>query len=146
MKHTVMRESVNDDDFLGRAVFSGRAEKRARSGCIMHTVFLGQKGNNLLSVDRLGFCSEAKLTDIQDKNAELRSKPESKKRSFYGWAKITVATARKNRRTVKPAPLKSNPYHADINLPENIDRDDQKAHAKELASNAEWTPRVDKCP
>ena len=136
-----MRESINDDDLLGRAAFSSKEEKQARSGHIRYTIFLEKEGNNLLSVDRFGFCSEAKLTDIQDKNAELRSKTELKQRSFYGWAKITAIIARKNRRTVQSTPLESNPYHADINLPEGIDRDDQKEHAKELASNAEWTPR-----
>ena len=139
-----MRESINDDDLLGRAAFSSREEKRARSGHIMYTIFLEKEDNNLLSVDRFGFCSEAKLTDIQDKNAELRSKTESKRRSFYGWAKITAIIACTKGRTIQSTPLESNPYHADVNLPEGIDRDGQKEHAKELASNAEWTPRFNK--
>ena len=144
MKHMVMRKNINDDDHLGRAVFSSKQEKRARLGHIMHTIFLEKEGNNLLSVDRFGFCSEAELTDIQDKNAELRSQTESKQRSFYGWAKITAIMARKKGRTVQSTPLKNNFYHADINLPEGIDRDGQKEHAKELASNAKWAPRFNK--
>lgn len=136
-----MRKNINDDDFLGRSSYRSREAKKARSGHIMHDIFLEKEGNNLLSVDRFGFCSEKKLTDIQDKNAELRSKTEPKQRSFYGWAKITAEIARKNGRTVQSTSLKSNPYHADINLPAGIDGDDQKAHALELASNAEWTPR-----
>ena len=140
MKYVVMRKSINDNDWLGRAVFSSKEERRARSGHIMYTIFLEKKDRSL-SVDRFGFCSEKKLTVIQDKNAKLRSKTESKQRSFYGWAKITVIIACKNRRTVWPTPLESNPYHADIKLPEGIERDEQIAHAKELASNSGWTPR-----
>lgn len=139
-----MRKSINDDDLLGRAIFSSRQKKQALSGHIRHDIFLEKQENHSLSVDRFGFCSEAELTDIQDKNAELRSKTESKQRSFYGWARIAAIIARFNGRTVRSTPLENNPYHADINLPEGIDKDDQKEHAKELASNAEWAPRFNK--
>ena len=55
--------------------------------------------------------------------------------------KITAEIARRNGRTVQSIPLKSNPYHANITLPAGINRDDQKTHALELATNAEWVPR-----
>ena len=76
-----MRSNIKDDDWLGRAVFSHRRERDALKGHIRHDIFL-KKQDYFLSVDRLGFCSEKKLTDIQDQNAKGR------KQKFYGWAKL----------------------------------------------------------
>ena len=140
-----MYENINDDDLLGRASYSSREEKRALSGCIMHEIFLEKEGNNLLSVDRFGFCcSKEQLTKIQDENAKLRSLPNQKKRSFYGWAQITAKIARRNDRAIQSTRLENNPYHADISLPEGINRDNQIEHAQELASNADWISRFNK--
>ena len=138
-----MRKTINDNDFLGRASYRSREEKKARSGYIMPDIFLERKGNNLLSVDRFDFCPLEELTDIQDKNAKMRS-TETVQRSFYGWAKITAEIARKNGRNVRSTFSKGNPYHADIVLPKDINRDDEEEHALELASNAEWVPRFNK--
>ena len=140
MIHIVMLSEINDSDLLGRACFSSKQAKRARLNHIQHDLFLEKEGVRSLSVDRFGFCSCEKLTQLQDKNAESRSKPESK-RSFYGWVQLNAQDAGKNGRKVKSTPLEDNPYHADIILPENIEKDDQKEHANELASYAKWTPR-----
>ena len=130
--HPVMRKNIKDDDFLGRAVFSSRrAARAALKGCIAHDIFL-EKEDRSLSVDRFGFCSKQKLTDIQNQNAELRSK------KFYGWAKLQALTARGSGRKVQSTPAENNPCHADIILPEAIEKDEKIAHAKELASNSEW--------
>lgn len=127
-----MRKNIKDNDLLGRAVFSSRRAERAElKGHIAHDIFLEKPGRPL-SADRFGFCSEKKLTDIQNQNAELRSQ------KFYGWAKLQSLTARGSGRTVQATPIKTNPYHADIILPEGIERDEQIIHAKELASNSEW--------
>ena len=108
-------KNIDDDDLLGRAVFSSRSAKRATKGKIDFRIFFHEK-SDYLSVDRFGFCSEKELTNIQDKNAELR------KRSFYGWAKIKTIIARRNKRIIQATPTEYNPYHADINLPENIEK------------------------
>ena len=131
---------INNDDFLGRAILSSESEKRAIKGKIDFRIFFYEK-NNSLSVDRFGFCQKKELTNIQDKNANLRSQKESIKRTFYGWASVTAEIARRNRRTVQSTPTGDNPYHADIYLPKEIERDGKKAHAKELASNSDWIPR-----
>ena len=136
-----MRKNITSNDFLGRASYRSIEEKKARSGYIMPDIFLEKEGNNALSVDRFGFCSLEELTGIQDKNAKLRS-TETVQRSFYGWARITAEVACKNGRNVCLTPSEANPYHADIILPKDIDRDDEKEHALELASNAEWVPKV----
>ena len=133
-----MRKDIYDDDFLGRAVFSSGQINRAGNR-IRHYAFL-EKENNPISVDRLGLCSEKTLIKIQNKNAETRSKSNTK-RTFYGWAKIKALLARKNGRTIKATPISDNPYHADIRLPAKIKRDEQVAHAKELATYVQWTPK-----
>ena len=137
-----MRETINDADLLGRAIFSSGQAKRAIKGNIDFNIFFN-KEIEFLSVDRFGFCSEEKLTQIQDKNAELRSTKESK-RAFYGWAEIEAKSIRKNGLTVQAISEKNNPYHAHINLPKNIDRDEKIGFAKQLASSSEWKPRFDR--
>ncbi|MDE0518479.1 MAG: hypothetical protein OXH36_02835 [Bdellovibrionales bacterium] len=136
-----MHKNIHDDDFLGRAVFSSGQVKRAIRGNIDFNIFF-YKESRSLSVDRFGFCSKKILTQIQDKNAELRSRTEGRKRSFYGWAKIEARDVRKNGGTVQATPIKDNPYHADINLPENIEVDEKINYAKKLASDSKWTPRL----
>ena len=133
-------KNINDDDLLGRAVFSSKPAKRASRGNIDFNFFFHEKSNSL-SVDRFGFCHKKELTDIQDKNARLRSLKELIRRSFYGWANVKAKIACRNRRTVQATPTEDNPYHADIYLLEGIERDEKIAQAKELASNAEWTSR-----
>lgn len=135
-----MRESISNEDFLGRGIFKSKQAKRATKGNIDFDIFF-YKESKSLSVDRFGFCSKKILSQIQDKNAELRSQTEEIQRSFYGWAKIKAIIARRNRRTVQATPTKDNPYHADINLPENLERDEKISHAKELASESTWVSR-----
>ena len=137
-----MRESVSNEDFLGRGIFSSGQAKRAIRGNIGFNVFFYKQGKSL-SVDRFSFCSKKILTQIQDKNAELRSQTEGIQRSFYGWAKIKAIIARRNRRTVQSTPTEDNPYHADINLPKNLERDEKISHAKELASDSTWVSRFE---
>ena len=130
-----MHKNIKDNDWLGRAVFSrSRSERAARKGHIAHDIFLEKPGRSL-SVDRFGFCSEEKLTGIQDQNAKSRDQ------TFYGWAKIQALPARKNGRTVQATAVKTNPYHADIIFPEKIEKDERITHAKELASHSEWASR-----
>ena len=135
-----MRKNIKDEDFLGRGIFSSGQAKRAIRGNIDFHIFF-YKGSKSLSVDRFGFCSKEKLTQIQDKNADLRSKTEGIKRSFYGWAEIETKLVRKSGGTVQATPTTDNPYHADINLPKNINRDEKISYAKTLASSSEWKPR-----
>ena len=78
-------ETIENDDYLGRAVFSSNAFHKERK-TIRHKVFLERPGCSI-SIDRFGFCKLEKLAAIQDKNAHARSSEEFK-RSFYGWAKL----------------------------------------------------------
>jgi len=141
MSENISRD-IKDDDLLGRAIFSRRKAKKARNGNIDFRDFF-KRGSNKISVDRFGFCSDKKLTDIQDENAKSRFGP------FYGWLQMTVNTARgiKKTRVVRASPeVGKNPYHADIILPDNVKDDDRRIlHAKELASDKsiKWAPRYE---
>lgn len=80
------------------------------------------------------------MTAIGDMIAEGREG----KRTFYGWAVVTVENAARMRRSVRATPLLSNPYHADIDLhlTEGAERqDDRIEHAKDLADRAHWKER-----
>ncbi|MCZ0933030.1 MAG: hypothetical protein OXJ52_07750 [Oligoflexia bacterium] len=122
-----------------KSYFSSGQAKRAIKGNIGFNIFFNKESESL-SVDRFGFCSEKELTQIQDKNAELRSTKENK-HSFYGWAEIETKSVRKNGLTVQAIPEENNPYHAHINLPKNIDRDEKISFAKQLASSSNWKTR-----
>ena len=69
-------------------------------------------------------------------DAEDRTPP----RKLHGRAVIAVRDAASGKRTVKATPQLGNIYHADIFL--NMDgdelRDQQKAHATELAARSHW--------
>ena len=136
----VVDHTIKNEDILGRAVFSNKQAKKASRGIVEDNIFLERQGASL-SVDRVGFCSTQELTSIQNKNAELRSQKESKKRSFYGWVNVEAKIARGNHRRVQATPMRSNPYHAEIILPKDIDRDEQITHARELASNTTWASK-----
>ena len=63
--------------------------------------------------------------------------------TFYGWALVSADEAGRNARQVISSPVCSNPYHADIVLPEATaeDREEQKRHAQELADASHWRSR-----
>ena len=130
-------ENIKDNDFLGRAVFSSKQGTEKR---IKPNVFMEKEPSNSLSMDRFGFCPKKELIDIQDQNAKIRStKAKDNQRSFYGWAKIKAVDARRKERKVKSNPVQGNPYHAEVILPIHT-RDEQKAHAVNLATLSDWYP------
>lgn len=134
---------IEDDDLLGRAIFSRKKARKARNGNVDFRDFF-KPGSNKISVDRFGFCSDEKLTDIQDENAKSRHG------LFCGWLQMTVSIARgvKKTRIVKASPeVGKNLYHADIILPDNVKDDDKRRqHAKELASDKSihWMSRYER--
>ncbi len=126
-----LSKDVNDDDKLGRGSFSTKDVNKA--GKVRYCLFF-YKRKDTISVDRLfNFCLE-KLTAIQDKHAQKRNQ-------FYGWAGIKTLDAKKNGRKTQSNPVKDNPYHANIILPKNIEDDDRRSHAKELAFYSKWVER-----
>ena len=127
-----LSKNINDNDELGRGSFSTKDVNK--SGKIRYSLFF-YKEKDTISVDRLfDFCLE-KLAAIQDGHAQER------KQKFYGWASIKALDAKKNRRKVQSSPIENNPYHANIILPKNIEDDDRRSFAKELAFYSKWVER-----
>lgn len=144
---TVLPKTIQDDEMLGRSVFSSSAEKRARRGIIIRDIFLVRRDDNCISVDRMDHASDEEMALLADARGEGRNS------EFYGWATLNAADAAGAvslndaiyRRAIEASPLRENPYHANIvmALPDaNLERRDiQKQHALALAANAEWRPR-----
>ena len=125
------------DEDLGRDIFSSKHAKRARRSRVPYHVFLERCGERKISVDRLSVAPANESEAIADRTARARG------RSFYGWAVVRADTATSDGRRVLGTPLPDNPYHADIQLPARAadDRDEQKWHAKFLASRSHWRGR-----
>ena len=134
-------EHIENNDLLGRGVFSEGRAKRAKNGNLTFDMFKEKHPSNPISVDRFGFCSDKDLTNIQDTAAKLRKGDKGKIQFFYGWFQIKAENIRRNGREVKSEKTENNPYHAEISLPKNIKNDEWKKHAKELASYSKWRPR-----
>ena len=126
------------DEALGRGVFSSKEQKRAqRSGKARLNVFLEARGNAELSVDRLDCTTPEEAAAISDRIAVDRQ------RRFYGWATVVARLAAANGRRVVASPRPSNPYHADIVLPDLAadDYEEQRVHAQQLADASRWRSR-----
>ena len=129
--------NIVPEEELGRGVFSSKNARRARQSRVPFNAFLEKEGQTDISVDRLSIAPEEKAVAIADNVGAARS------RTFYGWAFITAEEARRNGREAIASPLKNNPYHADIRLPDLAaeDREEQKRHAQELADASRWRER-----
>ena len=105
-----------------------------------HSVFQ-ERVKAEISVDRLTHAPGELAVDLGDQ----RAADIASNRSFYGWAVIGASDATASGRKVLASPLPncSNPYHADIVLPEtvNICNAKYEFHTQELADLAYWRPR-----
>lgn len=115
---------------LGRSLFSRRRGYRA---------FMERPGVRMLSVDRLTYAPPDFAVANADRTARMRN------RTFYGWLVITAGRAVAEGFHIQASPLPdgSNPYHADIILPESAvdNRDERLRRAQLLADAAQWRPR-----
>ena len=133
---TDLPDSIAPTEELGRSVFSRRDTGRSITPA---RVFLERPHSSEISVDRLTYAPANIATEISDRTARARG------RTFYGWAVVTADKATDDRRRVSATPLPdgSNPYHADIILPESVvtNRDEQLYHAQRLADASRWRRR-----
>ena len=121
-------------------MFSSRDAKASTAIQESHyNAFLEKEGQTDISVDRLSIAPEEEAVAIADNVGTARTLPAT----FYGWAVVTAEEARRSEREAIASPLKNNPYHADICLPELTaeDREEQKRHAQELADISRWRER-----
>ena len=127
---------IDDDEQLGRGMFSSRSARRCRNNRVPKNVFMEQVGVAEISVDRLSLAPLAEAERISVEIAAGRGQG----RKFYGWAAIGVRRARASERKVEASPIPANPFHADIILPDRAmeDEEEQIRHAQELADNSSW--------
>lgn len=130
-------DDIAPQEDLGRGVFSSQEKKRAERSQVSLQVFLEKEGEADISVDRLDYPTPQEVAAIGERAAFARG------RTFYGWAVVTAEDAGTNQRQVRATPLKDNPYHADIVLPDiaGEDREEQKRHAQELRDVSRWRSR-----
>ena len=138
--------AITDTEELGRGIFSGQQARLSRQHGIPASVFRERDGHRGISVDRLSVAP----IDQAVKNGEAIANARGPNRTFYGWAVISATDVRKIGCDVEAAPLAdgSNPYHANIILPESVvaDSGEQDQYAQRLAIKASWKERPSHFP
>ena len=120
------RRIRQNPDLIPRDVFKPTLKSRTAAG------------NFCVSTDRLDAAeSPGESAAIADREADEAGE------IFYGWAAVSAEAAGRDGRRVCPSPTDSNPFHADIVLPEGPrgEKDTRRRHALALAENALWRPR-----
>lgn len=139
MTGQIIPQQVADEEDLGRGIFnSERAKRYAKGRPIAPKEFKEKADKRCLSVDRLSFCDSKKMCEIGDLNAENRNQ------QFHGWAVIKASIAGQNGRSIRPAPIDYNPYHANIDIPisaEARQEEEWTEHSMQLALFATWKTR-----
>jgi hypothetical protein len=130
-------QTIDAVEEIGRGIFDLKKARQACAGKIHPRVFREKDGFRELSVDRLSFGGHSEVSAAHDNEREGQS--------FYGWAALSANDACRNGRTIRAAPIVlTNPYHAEIVLPESSEIDfvdEQDQHALSLAMLARWLPR-----
>ena len=132
--------TVGDLEELGHEIFTSGEKRRAARGEVPHSVF-HERIKTEISVDRLAYAPEQFAVALGDQRAAALGS----NRSFYGWVAIAASDAADSGRKVTASPPRdgSNPYHADIELPEivNVCNAKHEFHTLELADRAYWKSR-----
>lgn len=146
---------VADEEDLGRIVASKRDAKKAQTQSNLLRFFTVKPGESRLSVDRLSVAPASDAVSNGERVARLRQmgmvrtagRP-SRDIRFYGWVVVSAGAVRSGRCEVEATPIhgapdESNPYHADIVLPDRVKTDDDERLkcALRLALTAVWRDR-----
>ena len=138
--------AIRASDELGREARSQTEAKKAlrkrEKGPVGHarmTVFRPPDDASEISVNRMGFASDAEMADIG-----IRNDAADRGRLFWGWYILSAGDIGAAGCSVKPSPSCDNPYHADIVVPVALDADDRRdaltEYAKDLADRAVFRP------
>ena len=130
---------AQDDDPLGRGVFSRKDKKLVAKNRTPHKLFLAKNPPERISVSRLNREPDDKMAELADLDGKDRGQ------TFHGWAEVSVRTARGMGRKVAETPTPRNRWHADIILPDDAKTSEElrEEHAYDLAARAVWRPRPD---
>ena len=132
-----VRRPIQEDDPLGRGVFSGRDKKRIAKNRAPHKLFMAKEPPEKISVSRLGHEPDDEMAKIGDRDGKKRGQ------TFHGWAEMPAKAARRMGRKTEASPTPGNRWHADIVLPGDAKEDEnlREEHAHDLARSARWRPR-----
>ena len=133
MSATNTADGLAPNEIIGRGISSRNEARRARRNRTSKNVFDPGEGKSDISVDWISAAPIGEITKIAEKRDADRG------RTFYGWAVVSVESARANNRKVVASP-NDNPYHADIKLPANVAYDEyqRKLHFQQLADASSW--------
>lgn len=148
----IVPSTVSDDEELGRCVVSKRAALRAREGRGVVKLLTPRRGDRRISVDRLSIAPLADAVANGRRVAAARqegiirtSGQPSRDVDFCGWITVAALAVRSADCECIASPIErpnsaSNPYHADIVMPESVMDDDfeRVRYAQELEESATW--------
>ena len=145
-KFAEIPSAIQEGDQLGREARSQtearKALRKREKGAIGHarmTVFRPSDNASEISVNRMGFASDAEMADIGIRNAAA-----DRGKLFWGWYMLSGGDIGAAGCSVEPSPSCDNPYHADIVVPVALDAEDRRdaltEYAKELADRAVFQP------
>ena len=138
--------TIQTDDELGREERSSRNAKKALgkrergpAGHARVSVFMPPRDVNEISVNRMGFASDADMADIGIRNAAA-----DRGKLFWGWYMLSAGDIGAAGCSVESSPSDDNPYHADIVVPVALNAEDRRdaltEYAKDLADRAVFRP------
>ena len=139
MRENAAAPPVQDDEILGRGVFSRKDKKLVANNRVPHKLFLAKSPPEKISTSRLDREPDGKMAELADLDGKDRGQ------TFYGWAEMSAEAARRMGRKAEASPTPRNHWHADIVLPDAAKEDLQlrKKHAFDLAARSVWRPRPD---
>ena len=149
-----IRPRILDSDKVGRDVLSRNDRRLIMRGQAPPGLFLDNISPARLSVHRLAPVPNRPPPDDRSDLApdsviaeisRRRAKAQTPERNFYGWAELSAADAARDGREVCLSPRPDNPWHADIVLPAEAEREERKRekHAMALSHSVEWRERPD---
>lgn len=136
---------IDRSDTLGREESSESTAKKvyrnrhlkSRGGPSVQR-FKPPTNSNKISVNRLGFSTDAEMAEIGVRHAAAWRK------SFWGWYVLYAGDVEEVGCTVEPSPALDNQYHADIVVPVALDakerREELIEYARDLAYRASFRP------
>ena len=125
---------VNNDESLGRALFSGHCKK----GKVLASAFLQKPAYRKISTNRLSYAPIGLFVSLSKSDAVIRSIKSGNDINFYGFAVLETEKLHGIRLDngksldVYGSPSIKNPLHADIVLPAFEDKDYDLSIADQL--------------
>lgn len=136
--------SVNDREVMGRELFSGHLDNKKKRR-LKPNVFM-PKDKKGISVNRLSLAPRDLFLALARRHLYKRRR-RATATNFYGFAEISAGDIRNasiggsdNRCEVQGTVTAANPFHADIRLPPDTEKDARLEVARQLLEAARYEP------